>query len=159
MTTTATAISRNLDQVTMGDLKSAMLTGTPLCLRGPRGSITGWVNAIEHEDGSGHKFNLRMSLTDSSTKEVFVATKDQPKSFGMKPGFSGPVMAFTTDAPSRDEIFQSFFTGQPLVGKVSIKGVHVVVADVVKKIEREDGSGHSFNLQIGGAPAYLRTRD
>jgi len=68
------------------------------------------------------------------------------------------------DGITRAELSDALFHDKPLEGLMSVGGKKQVVKGMLSSIEREDGSGHSFNVKVntGGGKtisAYVRTLD
>ena len=84
---------------------------------------------------------------------------DKPAVYGLNHAHLKTEVSYNTEGPSRAELFGSFLEHKPIIGRFSVQGKPMVLAGIVSAIEREDGSGHSFNVRINDVNTYVITRD
>ena len=78
--------------------------------------------------------------------------------YGLNHAHLGTELVYTDQAPSRQELVDSFLERKPIIGKFSVGGKQMVLAGIVSNIQREDGSGHSFNVTIYKRMKTLKNR-
>lgn len=114
------------------------------------GMVTGVVNHIEHEDGSGKSFNATIG-----SSRIHISTVDGPLVFGLNHAHLRTAIPFTPEPPSWGQIKRSFLEGEPLIGRFSVEGQSLVLAGVVKAIQRGNESRSYLTVRIGDTLAQV----